>query len=341
MARFKFKKRDSTSAARRLTGESRDPYLKPGTKFFKPADGANTVRFMPPTWDDAEHYGLDLYMHYQVGPDNISYLCPRRMKNEVCPICEEMQRATESGDDEYAKTLYPRRRVLAFIVDVKAPKDGVKAWPMPYKKVDQQIVIQSTDPETSEYFAVDDPEEGFNVVVTKSGSGLTTDYTVNISRHATEFKMTDEIYEYLMANPLPDILTFYDYDHIAKAFGSSSSDAESNQAEDEKEAEPTKASLRRKAKTTEAPTTFEEILALTSEQLDKVCEEHTQLDLSTLSSDEEVQEALAFELYITVPEDEKKEEEKAPEKSQVENKRDSSKASSFKEKMTKLKQQRG
>ena len=339
MARFKFKKRDASSAARRLSGESRDPYLKPGTKFFKCADGANTVRFMPPTWDDAEHYGIDLYMHYQVGPDNISYLCPRRMKNEDCPICEEMQRATESGDEEYAKTLYPRRRVLAFIVDVKTPKEGVKAWSMPYKKVDQQIVIQSTDPETSEYFAVDDPENGFNVVVTKSGSGLTTDYSVNISRHATEFKMTEDIYDYLMENPLPDILTFYDYEHIEKAFGTTH-EAEHDDAA-KKETEPTKASLRRKAKTTEAPTTFEEILALTSEQLDKVCEEHTQLDLSTLSSDEEVQEALAFELYITVPEDEKKEEEKAPEKKQSEEERVSSKAESFKEKMARLKKQRG
>ena len=337
MARFKFKKRDSSSAPRRLSGEVRDPMLKDGTKFFKVADGANTVRFMPPTWDDAEHYGLDIYVHYQVGPDNLIYLCPRRMKGEDCPICEEMQRANDAGDEEYAKTLYPTRRVLAYIVDMKVPTDGVKAWTMPYKTVDQQIVLQSTDPETNEYFAVDDPEEGYNVVVTKSGSGKTgTEYKVNISRHSTEFAMTEEIYDYLMANPLPDVLTFYEYNHIAKAFGSAGN---KSSEKEEKEEASAKRSTRRKPKTTtEAPTAFEEIVALTGEELDKVCEEHTQLDVSTLSSDEEVQLALAYELGIETPEEaETKEEVKEPEESEEA----SSKPSSFKEKMAKLKKQRG
>ena len=337
MARFKFKKRDSSTAPRRLSGESRDPFLKPGTKFFKPADGANTVRFMPPTWDDADHYGIDVYVHYQVGAENLMYLCPKRMKGEPCPICEEMQRANDEGDEEYARTLYPTRRVLAYMVDMKAVGEGVKTWAMPYKKVDQQIIIQSTDPETSEYFAVDDAEDGYNVVVTKSGQGITTDYSINISRHSTEFPMTEEIYEYLMANPLPEILNFYDYDHIAKAFGGSAPD---EKKEDKPEAKPAKSSRRKaKAKTTPEPTTFEEILELEGEMLDLVCTEHTQLDLSTLSSDEEVRNALAEDLGIEVPEESSTEEAEPEEASEEEEKED--KPNGFKEKMERLKRKRG
>ena len=339
MARFKFKKRSAESAQRRLAGDARDPFLKPGIKFFKPAEGINSIRIMPPTWDDAEHYGVDIHVHYQVGPDNAQYLCLQRMKISECPICEERARAMDAGDEEYAKTLYPTKRVLTYIVDTKAPKDGVKAWPMPYKNIDQKIVFQSTDQDSGEYFAVDDIDEGFNVSIEKTGKGLQTTYGVSIARHSTAFKMTDEVYEFLTENPLPDILQFYDYDHIAQAFGKKTSTSSS--------------AKQKKEKTTEAPKTWRAICKLTSDELDLVVTEHTDLDAGIMTNDDEVRSALAEELDIQQPEkaveetpDEKEsktsdEDEDEQEDEDEDEEPKTSGKPSFRDKMKKMKANRG
>lgn len=354
MARFKFKKRDAKSAQRRLTGEVQDPYIKSDVRLFRPADGPNHLRMMPPTWDDADHYGIDIYVHYGLGPDNrLAYLCPQRMKMEPCPICEERAKADDEGDEEYARSLFPTRRVLAYVVDTKKTEDGVKAWPMPYKKVDQAIVLQSTDPETQEYFPVDDPEDGFNIVVTKQGSGLTTDYSVSIARHATAFKFTSAIEEFIVENPLPASLNFYDYDHIAKAFGGGSRGRSSSTSHSKPQTEEKPQQERKKAPTIDVPESYKELSELESEDLDKLAAEHTDLDLSVFSSDQEVIDALAEELEIQKPkrarravkkdepETETESEEGNEDNKQEEEEEAPSKAGGFKERMARLKKSRG
>ena len=112
-------------------GNDFDKILNDKIKMWKVGTN-NTIRFLPPTWKKPEHFGYDIYVHYQVGPDRGTYLCLHKMKGEPCPICEERVEAQRHGDEKYAKELEAKKRVLVYLVDRDHEKDGVQAWASPW-----------------------------------------------------------------------------------------------------------------------------------------------------------------------------------------------------------------
>lgn len=218
-SRFEYRRRDSEEAKRRAdsNGKDFDTYVRDNIKFFKPADGPNTIRILPPTWDGATHYGVDIWVHYGVGSDRQTYLCPNKMKGERCPICEERQQAVREGDDRYAKDLAPTRRVLVYLIDRDHEKEGVLAWAMP-QNLDRDIVKVSTDRRTGEVLPIDHPDEGFDVIFEKKGAKLKTEYLgVQIDRRDSPLG-DDRWLDFAQEHPLPDQLIYYDTEHIAGVF---------------------------------------------------------------------------------------------------------------------------
>ena len=159
-------------------GNDFDKILVDTVKMWKPNDGPNTIRLLPPTWKKPEHYGYDIFVHYGVGPDRQSYLCLHKMKGEPCPICEERTEAQRHGDEKYAKELEPKKRVLVYLVDRDHEKDGVQAWAMPWT-VDRDTVKISTDRRSGEVLPIDHPEEGYDVLFEKKGAKDRTEYLGN------------------------------------------------------------------------------------------------------------------------------------------------------------------
>lgn len=197
-----------------------DRYLKDAVKLFKPSDKENAIRFLPPTWDRATHYGHDIWVHFGVGPDRQTYLCLHKMKGEDCPICEERQQAVRDGDEKYAKELEPKRRVLVYLVDRNAEKEGVQAWAMPWT-LDRDVCAVSTDRKSGEVLPIDHPDEGYDVLFDKRGAKDRTEYSgVSIDRRDSPLGKSEWL-DFAVDHPLPDQLIFYDYDHIRKAFGGS------------------------------------------------------------------------------------------------------------------------
>ena len=86
--KFQYKKRGYTEARKRAdqSASTRDSFIIEEISLYKPAEGDNTIRIIPPTWEDPENYGLDIYVHYNVGPDNAAYLCLDKMLGKPCPI---------------------------------------------------------------------------------------------------------------------------------------------------------------------------------------------------------------------------------------------------------------
>jgi len=221
---YRYESRDPDATKRRGQRGSKDfdKFLKPEIKLWKVNDGDNRVRILPPGWKGADHYGIDLYVHYGVGPDRQSYLCPNKHNGDPCPICEERQRARDDGDDEYAKELDVKRRTLVYVVDRDHAKDGVQAWPMSYT-IDNDIIKVSQDKQSGQVLEIDHPEEGYDVEFEKNGQGLKTRYEgVTVSRRSSSLGK-DEWLDYAVDHPLPDQLVFYSYDEIAKAFGAQGS----------------------------------------------------------------------------------------------------------------------
>ena len=218
---FSYQKRSAEDMNKRASMGSKDfdSYLRDDVKMFKPNDGANTIRILPPTWAGPKHYGQDLWVHYGVGPDSQTYLCNLKMKGDACPICEERDRARKSGEsEEYIKDLEPVRRVLLYLVDREHEKDGVQAWASPWT-IDRDIIKISVDRRTGDVLPIDDPEEGFDVEFDKTGKGVGTKY-VGMAIARRESSLGDSKWlEFAVKNPLPEILEYYSYDHVEKAFG--------------------------------------------------------------------------------------------------------------------------
>lgn len=237
---FKYTGRSSEDISRRATQPSGayDSFISGGFALFKPKEGENCVRILPwlsgndprakeyqEKWGN--HWGIDIYVHYNVGPDNGSYLCLQKMKGETCPVCE----ARRDADEKEAQALRIVERVLCWIVDRKNEKLGPTLWAMP-TTLSKDISGASRARGSGENLLIDDPEEGYDIYFDREGVKIQTDYKrVEAARdptplHENPDKMAQWL-NYVSENVLPDLLVYYDADLIEKTlFGQKATPAE-------------------------------------------------------------------------------------------------------------------
>lgn len=208
--------------SRQKSFSGRDSYFSDKMKFFVTKPGNNKIRIMPPTWDGAKHYGHDIYVHYGIGPDNVGYLCLDRMAAEKCPLCEARAEADRNNDEELAKSLRATRRVAVYVIDRGVESEGPKVWAMP-QTVDKEICAQAWDKETGEVYALDNPDEGYDVAFTVEGAGQTKKYVgVRLARRASPLSDDDKEagawLQHIVDHPIPDELVLHEYDDMKLAF---------------------------------------------------------------------------------------------------------------------------
>lgn len=217
---FTYHARSPETARRRseMGANEFDRIVKSHLKVWKPNDGLNRIRILPPTWDGADHYGFDLHVHYGVGADRGQYLCLHKMLGKPDPIEEERVRARKEGDEKYAKDIDAKRRVGIYLIDRDHEREGVQFWAMPWT-LDRDLVKVSRDRSSGEVLPIDHPDEGFDIEFEKKGSKDRTEYLgVAVARRSTPLGK-DEWLDFAVENPIPDQLQYFDYEHIDKAFG--------------------------------------------------------------------------------------------------------------------------
>lgn len=232
--RYRYTPRSADNVNKRSTqgGGDFDRYIKDSIKMFKANDGDNTLRILPPTWDNPEHFGYDVHVHFGIGPDEQAYLCLEKMKGEKCPICEERKRAVHDGDEKYADTLKPMRRVLIAVIDRDNEKEGPQAWAMPWG-IDRDLCKLVIDKKSGEVLPIDDPENGYDIEFSKQGSGIKTKYVgLAIARRESDLG-NEKWLDFMVDNPLPDCLQYYTFDHIQNVFGGGSSNSRGNNDDDD------------------------------------------------------------------------------------------------------------
>lgn len=257
---FKYRHRSKEQYKARATqkGGAYDSYFEDGFKIFKPAEGDNELRFMPPTWKDPEpdHFGFDIWVHGQVGPDNQQYLCPEKMKGEPCPICEEQVRAAKKAKpkdkkaQEYVRSLKPKRKVLCWVIVRGEEKEGPQLWPMPWT-LDRNFGKRAVDKKTDEVLELDNPDEGYDVSFERQGTRLNTEYlNEQVARNATPLsdnsKRQARWLAYIEEHPVTETLQYYDYDYIDKVFSAQAPGKDEDEEDDEEDEE--EAPSRRKGK---------------------------------------------------------------------------------------------
>ena len=222
---FRYQERPKESVRERanMKGGDFDVIIQPKYKVYSMRDGKNILRILPPTWDEAKHYGYDLYINYNIGVDNQKYLSLSKMKGEKDPIAEAKREAERDGDKKLAKELSPRQRIAMWVIDRQDEDEGPQIWMAPFT-LDKAIANLSFDEDTKEVVFIDDPENGCDVRFYKEGVGLNTDYDASKIRImkpsplCQDEGLQNEWLEFVQAHPIPECLQFYDYDHIATAF---------------------------------------------------------------------------------------------------------------------------
>lgn len=224
-ARFQYQQRTKEDIKDRANnrGGNFDSIIKPTYKLYKIKEGKNLVRILPPTWEKPKHYGYDIWVNYGIGADNQSYLSLSKMKNEKDPIAEARATAAREGDEDLARALQARQRILVWLIDRLAEDEGPQLWPMAFT-VDKDLASLSFDDDTKEVSYIDDPENGRDFRFHKEGEGLKTKYPAAKMKLLTESALHEDLdlaaewLEFVAANPIPDCLQYYDYDHISNTF---------------------------------------------------------------------------------------------------------------------------
>ena len=234
--KFQFQKYDET--------DMRDMRDSSGSRFrsvFKQIEGLsafkvgsqNLVRILPPTWPSARKFALELWQHFQVGPDNQRYLCPEQMFNVFnqigmelpveprCAPCDSLRDAQSDGDGALADDLKPKRSWALFLIDRNTTdKDNIYFWAMPYT-VNKDLAQAILSDQEAGILQVHDPYDGYDLDFSTEGKGIKTNYgRVNIGRRPTPLHSDDAIMnkwlDFITAHPLPTMLQFYPYDEVAR-----------------------------------------------------------------------------------------------------------------------------
>ena len=226
--KFDYKKRsfeDANDRAQMGSG-AYDKFTVDGIKMWKPKNGNNLIRILPPTWDEPKHYGYDVFVHNGIGPDKSAYLCLEKMHVDKCPICEAR---AEARDEDEKNALRHNRRVAVWIIDRDDEQLGAQLWLMPWS-VDRDISSRTLNKRTARLLMIDDPNDGYDIEFTKEGEGLKTKYVgIDVARDATPV-LDDEdegqkVLEYISEKSIPSVLKFYEYSYIKNVFNSGNPEA--------------------------------------------------------------------------------------------------------------------
>ena len=203
------------------SGGTYDSFINPDIPTYKPREGDCAIRILPMTWEDTEKWGpgwhIGVTVHYGVGPDEGTYLCLDKMKGEPCPVCEARRDAVDADEADALRTSW---RALCWVVDRDNEKAGPMVWSMPIS-VFRDINVRSVDKRTKGVILIDDPDEGYDVLFSRAGSGVRTKYTsIEVERDPTPIladqKRQQKWEDFILDNPLPDLLNFFEYEYIEK-----------------------------------------------------------------------------------------------------------------------------
>lgn len=182
--------------------------------FFKPKEGKNVIRILPP-WSKKGVWYKEATIHYGVlheGKER-GYTCLKQFDKE-CPICEKRNDLLkgDSEEREIADKLRPRLKYYANVLDRNTGR--VMVWGFTSKTLGILLGYEA-DPDHCNN-KLTDPEEGFDVVIERQGTGRTdTKYNIRVKPKSSEIG-DDSDWEDKMKN-LDDIVEEPDEEKIQES----------------------------------------------------------------------------------------------------------------------------
>lgn len=151
--------------------------------FFTPKEGLNTIRIMPAV-GSMDAFFVQVGVHVLTEDGKKREYCPAEITDgqEPCPICEAVNTLYKAGDaasKAMAKQLRKQRTFWMNIID----RGNESAGPLiftPGVKIFGQLANLVNDPD---YGDVVDPDNGFDLVIDRKGTGMDTEYDVRARRN--------------------------------------------------------------------------------------------------------------------------------------------------------------
>ncbi len=219
----------------------KEKVYKDNVKVKKASDvkGDFVFRIFPPSFESdspTKHWGFPINTHYEVGPDNKIFNCPRDI-GKKCPSCEY---AMSLEDKEQRGQYYPGYGALVWIIDRGNEKDGPIMFRMPFS-MENDILKEVARADIKN---IDDEFEGFDIIVSYNkepgkrwGKWSKPTIVRNSSPISDDEEVMEDWLEFIMENPLNEIPIYHSYKVIEEAMQGNEEDEE--EKEEPKEEKPT------------------------------------------------------------------------------------------------------
>lgn len=180
--------------------EKEDCARQAGTSdYFTPADGRNIMRFLPGVHGNGPFRITHQHFFRLPNTDKpVVFTCPRLEAKRFCPACkivDALKRTGNRADRDKAYEMRASRKVYANIIDRKNPEMGVQAYSFGAMVHDQLIAIRDNDDMGGADFT--NPDNGFDICVTKTKEKNGIKYKVLASRNNSPLGSKEQVDAYL------------------------------------------------------------------------------------------------------------------------------------------------
>jgi hypothetical protein len=164
-----------------------------GASFWSPKDGRNVIRILPAK--EGQEFYSEAKVRYNVGPNNKMVTVPLDSNKDNCPIhafVDALYKTKDADDEKLAKRMKASNRYYFNVID-RSIEEGKEGYGEVLvfgcgTTIFTDILGIIVDPD---YGDITDPEEGYDIIITKSGKKLDTEYKTNARPKQTPIGIAD------------------------------------------------------------------------------------------------------------------------------------------------------
>ncbi len=233
---------DKLKRAKELLGKLKQRGEGGGGNYLRLEDGKNVIRVLPVVTTQGDFF-FETRTHFRAGPnEDQTCKCPTAV-NKKCAICKA---AKAEKDKKAAKKLWPKTQYAMIVLQVYPTKDLKNPKILEVgTKVFKGILGYYTD--ADEYGNIMELDGGRDIVVTKSGKGMNTDYEVSLRETDKSIVVSDKLMDRVNEKG-PDLDKAYD-ESVYPSYAKTEAILEGVEMEDEGEEEEDVEEETRKKKT--------------------------------------------------------------------------------------------
>lgn len=157
-------------------------------KTAKPKDGKSRWRILPSWRGEGDiQFFHDFGQHFikdEQGAMKAVYVCVDKTFSKPCPICEQIESAIFASKTDALKKMFKEMKargnvlVNALNIDAKSPVPVIlELTPTTFSKF-IDIIEENADEENPDFNILTDIEGGVDIIITRTGAGLNTEYGV-------------------------------------------------------------------------------------------------------------------------------------------------------------------